>query len=152
MRIVGIDPGLTGALAVMEAAPFATIQDLTPMPILDKKVQGNQVADILRAWKPDMVVIEDLHAMPRGAIASFSLGWSCGVVTGVVQTLSYPFTRLRPNAWKMAVGLRGKDKNASRLLATELWPHWSDSFKLVRQDGNAEACLIAEAFRRKENL
>lgn len=148
MKIVGVDPGLTGAMALLEDGK---LQDLCPMPVLGKRVQGNQVADILRCWEPDVVVVEDIHAMPRGAIASFSLGWSCGVVVGVVQTLQYPLIRIRPNAWKKEMGLTGKSKDDSRLLATEMWPHWAERFRLKKDDGKAEAALIAQAHRQKEN-
>lgn len=145
MNIVGIDPGLTGAMASLVDGK---LYDVVPMPVISKKVQGNQLADVLRAWEPDVVVVEDLHAMPRGSIASFSLGWSTGVAVSVVQTLRYPLVMLRASEWKKAMGLIGKDKDASRLLATEMWPSHAEKFKRKRDDGMAEACLIAEAHRR----
>lgn len=147
MRIVGVDPGTTGALALLVDGRLTEIAD---MPVLGKRVQGNQVADLLREWAPDVVVVEDLHAMPRGSIASFSLGWSCGVVVAVVQTLSHPLVRLRATEWKKQLSLVGKDKSASRLLASELFPNAVEQFKRVKDDGRAEAALIAEAYRRKE--
>ena len=88
--------------------------------------------------------------MPRGAIASFSLGWSCGAVHAVVQTLSYPLVKVRPAAWKKDMGLTGKDKDASRLLATELWPKMRGHWKYKKDDGLAEAALIAEWYRRQQ--
>lgn len=146
MKVVGVDPGLTGGLAHMIDGVLA---DVVPMPVLAKRAQGNDIACLLRQWNPDVVVVEDLHAMPRGAIASFSLGWSCGVVVAVVQTLQHPLVRMRASEWKKIMGLIGKDKDASRLLATELWPNQADKFKRKKDDGLAEAALIAEAYRRR---
>lgn len=127
------------------------LADVVPMPVLAKRAQGNDIAALFRHWQPDVVVVEDIHAMPRGAIASFSLGWSCGVVVAVTQTLQHPLVRMRPNEWKKIMGLIGKDKDASRLLAIELWPHMAQQFKRKKDDGMAEAALIAEAYRRKES-
>lgn len=151
MRIVGIDPGLTGALALVETIGDAIfLCEVEPMPVIAKRAQGNQIADLLRHWQADMVVVEDLHAMPRGSIASFSLGWSCGAVVAVVQTLQQPLVRMRATEWKKLVGLIGKSKDDSRLLATELFPAYASEFKLKKDDGKAEAALIAYAYHRKE--
>lgn len=148
MRIVGIDPGLTGAIALIDDGQLLAVWD---MPVLAKRVQTNPLAHHLRECRADVVVIEDLHAMPRGAIASFSIGYSMGVAVATVQALSLPLVRMRANEWKKYQGLLGKDKNASRLLATERWPGFCDSFRRVKDDGRAEAALIADAYRKKEN-
>ena len=60
-----------------------------------------------------------------------------------MQALGLPLERVRPSAWKMAMGLRGKPKAASRGMATELFPDFADQFRRVKDDGRAEAALIA---------
>ena len=147
MRIIGIDPGLGGALAFIDDGILIWVAD---MPVLDKRVQTNPIQRLLQRERPHVVVVEDLHAMPRGSIASFSLGYSLGVVIATVQGLSLPLARMRPNEWKKIQGLSNKEKEASRLLATERWPAFADQFKLKKHVDRAEAALIADAYRRKE--
>lgn len=141
MRVVGIDPGLTGALALSINRRVVEVVD---MPVISKVVQGNLVAEQLAEWGTEIVVLEDITAMPRGSIASFSLGQSTGIVIGVVSALSHPLVRVRPAMWKRDMGLTGKDKDASRLLAAESFPHLAEQFKRKKDDGRAEACLIAK--------
>ena len=148
MKIVGIDPGLTGAIAIIEDHMLMAVYD---MPVLNKRAQATPLIRILSKEHPDVVVVEDLHAMPRGSIASFSLGYTLGIIIASVTGLSQPLVRMRPSEWKKIQGLIGKDKNASRLLATERWPSFCDSFRRVKDDGRAEAALIADAYRKKEN-
>ena len=82
--------------------------------------------------------------MPKnGSIASYSLGLNSGIVIGVVQAMGFALERVRPDAWKLAMGLRGKPKSASRGMATELLPSFADQFRRVKDDGRAEAALIA---------
>lgn len=152
MIVVGIDPGVTGGIAWLHTEITGGLCQAEPMPVLDKRVQANQIADLLKEHPPDVIVIEDLHAMPRGSIASFSLGYSMGVAVATAQTLRHPLIRMRPTEWKKIMGLTKKDKSASLLLATELWPNWQKTFALKKNDGLAEAALIAEAYRRKEGL
>lgn len=149
MRIVGIDPGLGGAIALLNGGELWAMAD---MPVLDKKVQTNPLAEILRGFHPDVVVLEDIHAMPRGSIASFSLGYTMGVVVATVQGLSLPLVRMRPNEWKKYQGLIGKEKEASRALAIERWPSFIDSLRRKKDCDRAEAALIADAYRRRENI
>ena len=143
MRIVGIDPGVTGALAFMVDG---SLVDVIDMPIGDTRVAGWEIASALQDMLPDVVVVENTQPMPKnGSVPSFKLGLNTGIVLGVVQTLSLPLVRIRPVDWKRSNGLVGKDKNASRYLASELWPGFKDKFKLVKHDGRAEAALIARA-------
>lgn len=150
MRIVGIDPGVTGGIALL--AEGGALRFTVPMPVADSRVIGRDVVSILNSATPHVVVIEDTQPMPKnGSISSFKLGLNTGIVIGVVQAMNLPMIRLRPADWKKAMHLTGKDKDASRGLATELWPSMADNWKLKKHDGLAEAALIAEAHRRNEN-
>ena len=84
--------------------------------------------------------------MPKnGSIASFKLGVSYGVCLGVVESLSHPLIKLRPQAWKGLNGLLRQPKEASRQLAIELWPDKAEHLHLVKHHNRAEAALIARA-------
>jgi crossover junction endodeoxyribonuclease RuvC len=143
MRIVGVDPGIGGALALYAEG---TLFEVVDMPVFDGTASGAGIAHQLGMWLPDVVVVEYVQPMPKnGSIASFSLGKNFGVVLGVAGAMSYPLVKMRPNEWKRRMGLQHKTKSASRGLATELWPTHAASFRLVKNDGRAEAALIARA-------
>jgi Holliday junction resolvasome RuvABC endonuclease subunit len=138
---VGIDPGVTGGLAVIHKGQLSGVE---PMPVHDGRADGMAIDEMLGEWEPDAVYLEDTHPMPKnGSIASFSLGLNTGIVIGAVTANAFRLVRVRPQLWKKKMGLTGKDKNASRGLARELFPDFADRFKLVKNDGLAEACLIA---------
>ena len=141
MNIVGIDPGITGALAFWRDGTVYAIHD---MPVFDGRADGAQIATYLISGARDGVYLEWTQPMPKnGSIASYSLGLNSGIVIGVIQTLGIPLYRVRPAAWKLAMGLRGKPKAASRGMATELFPEFAPLFRRVKDDGRAEAALIA---------
>lgn len=143
--VVGVDPGVTGAVAVIIDGHLVAVFD---MPMHDSRCDGRALADMFGAVAEQApiatVVVEDTHPMPKnGSIASFKLGLNTGVTLGVVQTLQLPLRRVPPATWKRGSGLIGKTKTASRGLATELYPNFAEQFRLVKHDGRAEAALIA---------
>jgi Holliday junction resolvasome RuvABC endonuclease subunit len=139
--IVGVDPGVTGGLACIR---HGTLDNVQPMPVYNGRADGMAIDEMLTDWEPDAVYLEDTQPMPKnGSIASFSLGLNTGIVVGAVTANHFKLVRVKPQAWKKKMGLTGKDKNASRGLARELFPQFAEHFKLVKNDGLAEACLIA---------
>jgi hypothetical protein len=82
----------------------------------------------------------------QGVSSVFKFGKNYGIVIGVATGLSHPLVKITPFDWKRSNGLIGKDKDASRQLAMELWPRHAESFKRKRDDGRAEAALIARAY------
>ena len=81
--------------------------------------------------------------MPKqGVTSSFNFGRSKGVVEGVFAAAGRPIVYVSPGVWKRALGL-SKDKGASRRRAIELWPDHTDKFRRAKDDGRAEAALIA---------
>jgi len=141
VTIMGFDPGLTGGIAVIHNGKLVAVHE---MPVLGGKVDGLGIDEILSEVEPDVCYVEQLQAFPKnGVIASFSLGYSYGVTVGVIQANAVKLVQVRPTEWKKKMGLTGKDKNASRGLARELFPEFASSFKLVKHDGVAEAALIA---------
>lgn len=140
--IIGIDPGVSGAVAVHDAGVLTMVTD---MPTHAGRTDGNALADLIGAYGPEATVyLEDAHAMPHnGSIASFSLGLNSGIVIGVVQALSHPLVRVRPMTWKSKLHVTRHDKNALRGIVREIYPSWADSFKRVKDHNRAEAVLIS---------
>ncbi len=140
MIVLGVDPGITGAISHFIDGRLDEIID---MPVFDTRVDGTQLAEILEFTNPDVVYLEDTQPMPKnGSIASFKLGLNTGIVIGVVQASKTALVRIRPSAWKRRMGLIGQSKDRARGLVTELYPGAADSVRLVKHHGRADAILI----------
>lgn len=142
MRVCGIDPGLTGAIAVLNGHGIA----LFDLPITAREVDGFALCAELKLANEvdriDAVFLELTHAMPQnGSQANYSQGFSLGSIVTAVRCAGLPLHRVAPSTWKTKMGLRGKTKGAARHLAQELWP--DAEFKLVKHHNRAEAALIA---------
>lgn len=151
--VLGIDPGISGAIACIIDGELLDVED---MPTFTEKrgkrnvttVSPLGVATILQdfavaALATPSVVVERVHATPQmGVTSSFAFGDGYGVLRGVVAALRYPVRFVEPSVWKKAAGLTA-DKGGSRRLAAERWPEQADLFKRVKDEGRAEAALIA---------
>ena len=144
--ILGVDPGKTGALALLDADYPGRLLVVEDMPAATGAPLGRLVAELLADVRPDEVVaawVEDVHAMPAQGVRSvWTFAEGHGAVLGALGVLEVPVHLVAPSAWKKAAGL-GKDKSASRQRAMELWPARASWFARVRDDGRAEAALIA---------
>jgi hypothetical protein len=144
VRVVAIDPGAGGAVALMVDGMLEGVID---MPMGDDEVSGVLLAAHIGLAEPDVIVVEKVHSMPgQGVSSMFKFGKNYGIVIGVASGLRHPLVKITPQEWKRANGLIGKEKDASRQLAMELWPRHADHFKRKRDDGRAEAALIARAY------
>jgi hypothetical protein len=141
--ILGIDPGKTGALAFyFTAEPFrVAVED---MPIVNDKVNAPLLSDILWKYGPTYAVIEAVGARPgQGVSSMFNFGVSYGIAIGVLGTRAVPLHFVTPAKWKKHFGL-SSDKEQSRAKAIQLFPACSSSFARKKDDGRAEAALIAK--------
>jgi crossover junction endodeoxyribonuclease RuvC len=111
-------------------------------------VNAPLLGELLAQWHAGEVIAEFVAVRPReGAVGAFSFG-RCGVIEGACGALGLPVRFLTPSAWKRAVGIApGKDgaKDAARSEAIRRWPDQAALFARVRDDGRAEAALIAVA-------
>ena len=143
-RILGIDPGVSGALALLVEGKVEEIIDMPSISVRGKaRVTATGVTDAVVKLNPDLVAIEEVGVMPRQGIASgFSFGYGAGILEGVCAALSRPIHLVRPNVWKREAGVPA-DKGAARQMASRRWPDHSPLFARVKDDGRAEAALLA---------
>lgn len=149
MRVLGVDPGAAGALAMLDTELSALVVCDMPNAIVKtgrtSRVQISEfwLATQLETWQPDRAWIERVHAMPKqGVSSSFSFGLSYGVVRGVLAGLGIPTQLVTPQEWKKSFRL-GPSKNEARLIAARLFPASAASFARAKDDGRAEAALLA---------
>ncbi len=145
IAVIGIDPGATGGVALLDTEGRLVAVD--DMPYLDGSVSAPLLADLLRDHQlrfPDAVAwVEKAQSMPRQGVAStFKYGTGFGVILGVLGALQIRTHQVRPAQWKQTAGL-SSDKTASRRRAIELWPMQAGHFARKKDDGRAEAALIA---------
>ena len=147
---IGIDPGQTGGLACVE--PDGSLRWAMPMPAVSGEVVGQQLAAILKHASEvshTKVMIEQVHSMPgQGVSSTFKFGKNFGIAIGVVNALHLSLHRVTPQKWKQQFQLTGKDKDASRHLATEFWPDMAEEWRFKKLNGVSDAALIAEFARR----
>ncbi len=154
--IIGIDPGLTGAICFLDSTgAIVELQDMPVMPVRYKNKTRNEINGsvlyglLAEAASGSTVVLEHVTSSPQmGATSAFRFGEGYGVVQGVIAATGYRLVLVRPAKWKREMGL-GKDKSAARSVATRLWPSAAEMFKRKKDDGRAEAALLAEWYRTR---
>lgn len=141
-RVVGIDPGLTGALALVADGGLVDVVD---MPVVGGAVDPYALAEVLATWgQVDRVAVERAQAYPgMGVSSAFNYGAGWGAVLGVLAVLERPVVHIAASKWTRALGVVGKDKDSHRRRATELFPSFSTAFSRRKDDGRADAALIA---------
>ena len=145
MRVLGIDPGNTGAYVILEdGVPIEW--DTMPTLVVGKNTRINAafLASVWRFANIDKAIMEQVSAMPgQGVTSMFTFGHAAGTVSGVLGALEIPVVMTTPQSWKKAAGLTGKDKDAARSLAIQMWPNWRDLDKKGKGQALADAALIA---------
>lgn len=151
--VIGIDPGLSGAVAIYSPHDAPRLFDMPIVPRLSGK--GSQVDtarlssiivdhDWVWGHESPTVFMEQVGAMPgQGVTSMFAFGRSVGQVEGVLGALQMPVRYLSPRSWKKALGLIGKDKDAARTLAIQRFPMAADDLKRKKDCGRADALLMA---------
>lgn len=148
--ILGIDPGLSGALALFDGKTLAIFDTPTTTRTVGKSKK--QQIDIyqLGSWldihrnRIRFAMIEEVGAMPgQGVTSMFNFGFTTGAIHGALGASAIPLQLVRPNVWKQRFGLIGQDKDASRQAASRLAPAFAHHWPLKKHDGRAEAFLLA---------
>lgn len=147
--ILAIDPGAKGALAFFD--PSKGTLDIVDCPTVEVKrgakikteISPQMVAAIIGSRQPSQAIIEKVGAMPgQGVSSMFQFGRGVGMYEGVLAALQIPVTYVTPQAWQKAMGVRdGKD--GARARAAELYPAYAQMFSRKKDDGRADAALMA---------
>jgi crossover junction endodeoxyribonuclease RuvC len=147
--IIGIDPGLSGAIAFYDTVEQAV--EIVDMPVLElvrngkkkREVSAQSLANHLAGRKVYAAFMERVNAMTgQGVTSVFSFGRSTGIVEGVLAAYDIPTTLVTPQAWQKAVNQRA-GKDGSRERAMQLFPAQADLFQRKKDDGRSDAALIA---------
>ena len=135
MLIIGIDPGIKGAICIFKDGNILDVFDMPVMPVGKKnksQVNGSQIYNeiqkaIIDEDKKDIkVVIEQVSAMPgQGVTSMFNFGQSFGILKGICSAMQLPMYFVRPAKWKKYFNLINSEKDASRTKAIEIFPSFS---------------------------
>ena len=139
MRLIGVDPGVSGAYAFFDGAE-PLVDDL---PVVGNQINAGEWCRVLRRLQPGVAVVEAVHSMPKQGVAStFRFGMACGIIRGVLLGAGVPVFDVAPTVWKKHFRLAGSDGELSRALACRRFPALSGLAR--KKDHNrAEALLIA---------
>lgn len=174
MRFVGIDPGVSGAISVIDTDTDQIAFYDTPTLEVKSGKKFKKVIDIGRvvlmlqqisSGVKTVVTIEKVNAMPgvkndpknpgqkipaaMGVTSAFSFGMGFGIWLGVLAALFIPHQQVHPLTWKKSMMAdMGKEKDASRIKAMQLYPRTSPDLVRKKDHGRADALLIAEWGRR----
>ena len=162
MRIIGIDPGIQGALAILDNEKVIDIVDL---PVMSegkknkKQLNGAYLSDYLKKHilniENTVVVVEQVNAMPgQGVTSMFNFGQTFGAIKGVCAALKLPIFFVRPSKWKKYFELINSSKDSSRTKVIEMYPSLSNRLSKKKDVNKSDAILIARFFnetRIKDN-
>ena len=154
MKIIGIDPGLSGAIAILKDKK---VLSLFEMPVMaegkknKKQLNSAQLVNIIKTnieKNEDIaVVVEQVNAMPgQGVTSMFNFGQTFGAIKGVCAALQLPIFFVRPSKWKKHFELIKTSKDASRTKAIEMYPSLADKLSKKKDVNKSDAILIARFF------
>jgi len=147
--IAGVDPGFTGGIVKLD--PIDHTIEIADTPVFEIKTGAKKrrvldhvgIANILDDERIVHLYLEEVNAMPgQGVVSMFNFGKSAGTIIGVCGGLRIPMTQVRPAKWKSDLRVPA-EKNAARYRASEYFPQCSKAWTKAKDDGRAEATLIA---------
>ena len=154
MIIIGIDPGLSGGIAVLDNNK---VLELFDMPVMaDGKKNKKQLNSALLAklikestsnTSESAVIVEQVNAMPgQGVTSMFNFGQTFGAIKGICATLELPIFFVRPSKWKKHFELINSSKDASRTKAIEMYPHLAEKLSKKKDVNKSDDILIARFY------
>ena len=156
MLIIGIDPGISGAICFFENGEVVDVIDMPTMSEGKKnkrQVNGRQIFYEIStrienySLKNIRVVVEQVSAMPgQGVTSMFNFGQSYGVIKGICSAMQLPIFFVRPLKWKKYFNLVKTQKDASRTKVIEIFPKISSILSKKKDANKADAILIASFF------
>tara|TARA_B100001123_G_scaffold174370_1_gene200266 strand:+ start:730 stop:1224 length:495 start_codon:yes stop_codon:yes gene_type:complete len=156
MLIIGIDPGIAGAICFFQNGEVLEVIDMPTMAEGKKnkrQVNGRQIYNEISSRiknyssKEVKVVVEQVSAMPgQGVTSMFNFGQSYGVIKGICAAMQLPIFFVRPTKWKKHFELINSQKDSSRTKAIEIFPKISSVLSKKKDANKADAILIASFF------
>ena len=156
MLIIGIDPGISGAICFFDNGK---ILDVIEMPTMNegkknkRQVNGAQIYNEIskrmnKTHNDDVrVVVEQVSAMPgQGVTSMFNFGQSFGIIKGICSAMQLSLYFVRPAKWKKYFNLINSEKDASRTRAIEIFPYFSYQLSKKKDSNKADAILIASFY------
>ena len=155
MKIVGIDPGLSGAIAILKDKKVLSIFDMPVMAEGKKNKRQLNSAQLVNIIKQNIdsnedvvVVVEQVNAMPgQGVTSMFNFGQTFGAIKGVCAALDLPIFFVRPSKWKKYFELINSSKDSSRTKVIEMYPSLSNQLSKKKDVNKSDAILIARFYR-----
>ena len=154
MRIIGIDPGLSGGIAILDNSKVMDLFDMPVMPDGKKnKRQLNSallvklIKDHIKNLEDTVMVVEQVNAMPgQGVTSMFNFGQTFGAIKGICAALGLPIFFVRPAKWKKHFELINSSKDSSRTKAIEMYPSISEQLSKKKDVNKSDAILIARYY------
>ena len=154
MRVIGIDPGLSGAVAILENNKVINIFDIPVMTEgkknkrqLNSALLVNLIKENIENGEEVAVVVEQVNAMPgQGVTSMFNFGQTFGAIKGICAALELPIFFVRPSKWKKHFELINSSKDSSRTKAIEMYPKLSNLLSKKKDVNKSDAILIARFF------
>ena len=154
MKIIGIDPGLSGAIAVLEDKRVLSIFDMPVMAEGKKNKRQLNSAQLVKLIKDNIskneevsVVVKQVNAMPgQGVTSMFNFGQTFGAIKGVCAALGLPIFFVRPSKWKKHFELINSSKDSSRTKVIEMYPSLSSQLAKKKDVNKSDAILIARFY------
>jgi crossover junction endodeoxyribonuclease RuvC len=154
MRIIGIDPGLSGGIAILDNTNVIELFNMPVMPDGKKnKRQLNSallvklIRDNIKNLEDTVMVVEQVNAMPgQGVTSMFNFGQTFGAIKGICAALGLPIFFVRPAKWKKHFELINSSKDSSRTKAIEMYPSISEQLSKKKDVNKSDAILIARYY------
>ena len=152
MKVVGIDPGLSGAIAIIENKKVLGLFEMPVMAEGKKNKRQLNSAQLVNIIKENTqinnediaVVVEQVNAMPgQGVTSMFNFGQTFGAIKGVCAALQLPIYFVRPSKWKKHFELINSSKDSSRTKVIEMYPYLSSQLSKKKDVNKSDAILIA---------
>ena len=154
MKVIGIDPGLSGGIAILEDKKVLGLYDMPVMAEGKKNKRQLNSAELVNIIKNNIkvneeiaVIVEQVNAMPgQGVTSMFNFGQTFGAIKGVCAALQLPIFFVRPSKWKKHFELINSSKDSSRTKVIEMYPSLSNQLSKKKDVNKSDAILIARYY------
>ncbi len=145
---IGIDPGLRGAIVLMDNDDVVAVYDMPTRPKITKgksevcPASLNEILEEIKHISPVhlFAIVELVNGFGQGAASAFNFGEGFGILKACLECNHIAYTTVTPGKWQKKAGLIGKDKDYNRTLCKQLYPDLDLGAKVA---GRADAALIA---------